>query len=161
MLDNVNLTKFRGALKYVILYSFSELGKAHGYELRQFIAKLFNLRYVPSNGILYPTLHELEKEGFLASRVEGRKKIYELTKKGTNYVDMNKQEIIKTIEKIKMVIDIMSRLSIDRLAEIIQMLWERNIILPNHVVEILNNKVLEIIEILNKQLESSSKNNSK
>ncbi|MEM4442401.1 MAG: PadR family transcriptional regulator [Ignisphaera sp.] len=158
MLDSITLVKIKGALKYVILYSIFELGRAHGYELRQYIAKLFNLKYVPSNGILYPTLHELEKEGFLISHNEGRKRVYELTSKGVDYVYTKKQEIYDTIGKIRTMFNIINRLNIDKLISVVQILWEKNVVIPNHVVEVLNKKVLEIIEILNTQLESNSKN---
>lgn len=157
MLESIGVARFRGTLKYVVLHSVFELGRAHGYELRQYIAKLFNLRYVPSNGILYPTLHELEKEGFLVSRNEGRKRVYELTSKGVEYVYANKHEIDNTIGKIRTMFDIVSRLNIDRLVEVIQKLWEKNVMIPNHVVDILNKKILEIVDILNSQLEPHSK----
>ncbi|MEM1541244.1 MAG: PadR family transcriptional regulator [Ignisphaera sp.] len=157
MFDSITLVKIRGALKYIVLYSIFELGRAHGYELRQYIAKLFNLKYVPSNGILYPTLHELEKEGFLISYSEGRKRVYELTSKGIDYIHVNKQEIHSTIGKIRTMFSIINRLNIDKLINVVQTLWEKNVIIPNHVVEALSKKVLEIIEILNTQLESNYK----
>lgn len=150
MVYEVTLARFKGVLKHIILYAVATLGNTYGYELRRYIAKMFNLHYIPSNGILYPTLHELEKEGLLASYISGRRRVYILTKKGLEYFVANKIEIENTIRKVDQFFKTMSQLDIDKLIDIIQSLWEKNIDLPQDVIDKLRVKIIEIIDILNR-----------
>ncbi|MEM1525511.1 MAG: PadR family transcriptional regulator [Ignisphaera sp.] len=150
--------KFRGILKHLILYTIMTLDKAHGYELRRFMADMFKLQYMPSNGVLYPLLHELENEGLLTSYTDGKRKVYTLTKRGIKYVELNKEEIEATVKKIKYAFELLSQLNMDKLINILQVMWAKNIVLPNHIVENLRVKITEILDILNNFLSSIDMN---
>jgi DNA-binding PadR family transcriptional regulator len=73
----------RGLEKPLILWLISQ-GPRHGYELIKEVKRLTGQKLKP--GVLYPTLYQLEGEGFLAGeRVKkGRRelKCYRLTEKG-------------------------------------------------------------------------------
>ncbi|MEM1644659.1 MAG: PadR family transcriptional regulator [Ignisphaera sp.] len=158
MLYSIAPIKLRGILKYLILYTIMSLGKAHGYELRKFIADMFKLQYMPSNGVLYPLLHELESEGLLTSYTDGKRKVYTLTERGIEYVKLNKEEIEITVKKIKYAFELLSQLNMDKLIDILQTMWAKGIVLPNHVVESLRVKIAEILNILNSFLSSTDMN---
>jgi DNA-binding PadR family transcriptional regulator len=65
----------------MVLTAFLD-GPAHGYEVIRRLQERTEGRWRPSAGSVYPTLQWLEEAGFLHGRVEGEKKIYELTKVG-------------------------------------------------------------------------------
>uniref|UniRef100_A0A7J3QCW2 PadR family transcriptional regulator n=1 Tax=Ignisphaera aggregans TaxID=334771 RepID=A0A7J3QCW2_9CREN len=144
------IINLKGLFKYLVLYSISILGKAHGYEIKKELSKLFNLNYIPSNGILYPTLHELEKEGLLKSHTNGRKKIYELTEKGLMVFHENEYNIRRTIEKINILIDVFNEIGIYRLISVIKDLWIKDIDVPHSIIHQIKVKVDEIIDLLQK-----------
>lgn len=59
--------------------------KMSGYDIMKKCEEL--LSYKPSAGTIYPVLSGLEKKGILKSKIEGRKKIYEMTSKGRKFMD--------------------------------------------------------------------------
>ena len=65
-----------------------------GYEI---LAKIHeNLGVLLSPGVLYPTLHEMEKKGLVRVEKVGRKKIFSITDKGVNW----HEEMLKASTKI-------------------------------------------------------------
>ena len=54
----------------------------HGYAIMKEIERLTTSDWRPSPGSIYPTLQELQNNGLLSSRPEGRKQIYEITPRG-------------------------------------------------------------------------------
>jgi len=76
----------RGDLKFVILRLISEK-PMHGYEVMQALEEESRGCYKPSPGSVYPTLQMLEDEGYVRSREEGGKKIYEITDAGREYLE--------------------------------------------------------------------------
>ena len=73
----------RGILKFVILKFLAESGR-HGYDLmRLFAEKGWR---PPRPGSVYPILNALEEEGFLVSRTEGERRVYEITEKGRQHL---------------------------------------------------------------------------
>ena len=60
-----------------------------GYKIKKFIANTYGIKI--RHSILYPTLNELEKKGFLESQKQtktGRaRKIYKVTEKGKKYIE--------------------------------------------------------------------------
>ncbi|MBW1802296.1 MAG: helix-turn-helix transcriptional regulator [Deltaproteobacteria bacterium] len=71
----------RGETRYLILDTLAEKGR-HGYDIMQSIQEKTGGLYRPSPGTVYPTLQMLEDLKFISSRVEGNRKIYELTATG-------------------------------------------------------------------------------
>lgn len=71
----------RGMLRYLLLDALQH-GPKHGYEIIKWLEEQSYGRYVPSAGIVYPTLQLLEDQGLiLAERVE-EKSSYRLTETG-------------------------------------------------------------------------------
>lgn len=73
----------RGILKFVILKFLAE-SERHGYDLmRLFAEKGWR---PPRPGSVYPILNALEEEGFVTSRTEGERRVYEITEKGRRHL---------------------------------------------------------------------------
>lgn len=73
----------RGILKFVVLKFLAESGR-HGYDLmRLFAEKGWR---PPRPGSIYPILNALEEEGFVTSRTEGERRVYEITEKGRRHL---------------------------------------------------------------------------
>jgi len=146
----------RGFFKDLVLYTVAKLGKAHGYAIKKFVKQLVKV-YVPSSGILYPTLHELEKEGLLKSFTEKNRKIYILTEKGSEYIKNRLEDIEKTIRKIDRAIEILSYVGLKDLFNIIKEIWDQGIEPPQEVLETIKTKISEIISILTNLLSTSER----
>lgn len=74
----------RGILKFVILKFLAESDR-HGYDLmRLFAQKGWR---PPRPGSIYPILNGLEEEGFVRSRAEGERRVYEITEKGRRHLE--------------------------------------------------------------------------
>jgi DNA-binding PadR family transcriptional regulator len=79
----------RGILKYVILKFLAE-SERHGYDLmRLFAEKGWR---PPRPGSIYPILNALEEEGFVRSRAEGDRRVYEITEKGRRHLSEHTSE---------------------------------------------------------------------
>lgn len=55
----------KGTLKTIILKLLKEQGKMYGYEITHRVKELTQNKIQITEGALYPTLHALEKKGFL------------------------------------------------------------------------------------------------
>jgi DNA-binding PadR family transcriptional regulator len=71
----------RGALRGVLLDLLREAPK-HGYELIRCFEERTQGRYVPSPGVLYPTLQLLEDQALVTSEPEGGRRVYRITEAG-------------------------------------------------------------------------------
>lgn len=75
----------KGALPLLILHVLS-YGDRHGYEINMLICSLSDGELCYKEGTLYPTLHQLEKDGFVSSyRDENdgrRRRYYTITQDG-------------------------------------------------------------------------------
>ncbi|MCI4437650.1 MAG: PadR family transcriptional regulator [Ignisphaera sp.] len=147
--------RIRGLLRDLVLYSIAKLGKAHGYAIRSFLSEALKI-YVPSSGVLYPTLHELEEQGFVKSFVEGRRKVYTLTEKGSEYISSRISEIEKTVARIRRAVEIAEYIGLKELLEILKELWELGIEPPKNVIDAVRDRVREINSILRAVLKSSN-----
>jgi DNA-binding PadR family transcriptional regulator len=58
----------------------------HGYEIIKALEELSRGFYVPSPGIVYPSLTYLEEAGYAAVEAEGARKLYRLTEAGGSYL---------------------------------------------------------------------------
>jgi DNA-binding PadR family transcriptional regulator len=89
-----------GELRLVIL-SFIAEKPSHGYEIIKGIEEKMGGVYVPSPGVVYPTLSMLEDEGFATVNAEGGKKLYTITDAGRTEVKANKARIEELLGRIR------------------------------------------------------------
>jgi DNA-binding PadR family transcriptional regulator len=71
--------KSRGA--FLVLLALADAPK-HGYEIATHLEERTDGFFRLSFGALYPILHQLEKEGHVTGKWEGRRKMYALTAAG-------------------------------------------------------------------------------
>ena len=69
----------RGYLSFTIMWILRKK-EMYGQELADELERMRGTK--PNSGTLYPALKELERQGTVETRKEGRKKIYKLTKTG-------------------------------------------------------------------------------
>lgn len=86
----------KGTLPLLILYTLS-LGAKHGYAITKALREQSDGILAFTEGTLYPTLHDLEKRGFIDSHkdtvVQGRtRKTYQLTASGLRELDKQRDE---------------------------------------------------------------------
>src|ERR1700761_4614885 len=79
----------QGYLRLVILALLAEQPR-HGYEIIKEIEERLGGAYVPSPGVVYPTLTWLEELGYAAVAAEGAKKLYTATPEGLAYLEQNR-----------------------------------------------------------------------
>ena len=83
----------QGDLRLVILALLAEQPR-HGYELIKAIEERLGGAYVPSPGVVYPTLTWLEELGYAALAEDaGAKKLYSATAEGLAYLEQNKSQV--------------------------------------------------------------------
>lgn len=82
-----------GELRLVLLKLIADEPR-HGYELIRAIEELTGGRYVPSPGMVYPTLTLLDEMGHIAeTRSEGARKAFAVTPDGTTHLVERKAEV--------------------------------------------------------------------
>ncbi len=138
----------KGILRDIILYTIYRLGETHGYAIKNYINRLLGI-YTPSSGVLYPTLRELERKGLITSTWRDRRRVYMLTKIGHDYITSRLEQINNVICKVEKAVNIMINIGLLDLLKVIRECWERNIEIPQEVLEFIKTRVKEIIEILN------------
>jgi DNA-binding PadR family transcriptional regulator len=82
----------RGDVKFLILTVLQE-GPKHGYEIIKEIEKRSAGAYAPSAGTVYPTLQMLEDMGYVRSRQQDERRIYEITEGGRAYLAGNQEAV--------------------------------------------------------------------
>jgi DNA-binding PadR family transcriptional regulator len=83
----------QGDLRLVIMALLAEQPR-HGYELIKEIEERLGGAYVPSPGVVYPTLTWLEELGYAAlAEGEGSKKLYSATPEGLDYLEKNRGQV--------------------------------------------------------------------
>jgi DNA-binding PadR family transcriptional regulator len=90
----------RGDLKFVILRLISEK-PMHGYEVMQALEDESCGCYRASPGSVYPTLQMLEAEGYVRSREESGKKVYQITDEGRAYLDDHGDVVDEIFHRIR------------------------------------------------------------
>jgi DNA-binding PadR family transcriptional regulator len=90
----------RGDLKFVILRLVLDK-PMHGYEVMQALEEESCGWYQASPGSVYPTLQMLEDEGFVTSKEEKGKKVYEITDAGREYLDEHGDIVEEIFDRIK------------------------------------------------------------
>lgn len=83
----------QGDLRLVILAMLAQQ-PSHGYELIKRIEERLGGAYVPSPGVVYPTLTLLEEMGYATLQSsEGPKKLYAATPEGLAYLEQNQASV--------------------------------------------------------------------
>jgi len=80
------------------LYSRSKCAFFSGYDIIKFLQKSY--RFLPSVGTVYSCLYQMERNGLLKSRQNGRKRIYRLTQHGEDVaraIQDGKERIVSSI----------------------------------------------------------------
>lgn len=82
-----SLAVLKGTLEYLVLKTLSTGEALHGFEILEFIGDATDQALLVEEGALYPTLHRLEKRGWLdgewgVSSKGRRAKYYRLTDRG-------------------------------------------------------------------------------
>ena len=90
----------QGELRFVILSFIAEM-PSHGYEIMKGIAEQMGGAYAPSAGVIYPTLSQLEDEGYATVVAEGGKKLYTITEAGRKELEANKERIDGLLKRIR------------------------------------------------------------
>ena len=144
--------KMRGIFKYLVLYVLRDR-PLHGYGIMKSISELLGIGYVPSSGVLYPTLRLLEREGLVEVRTEGRRKVYALTPKGMELIERERRRVEEFVEKVRRANEVAKAVGLDRLYELARELWERGIEPSSEDLEEIKKHVRAIIEILERCLE--------
>lgn len=90
-----------GDLRLIALVLLAESPR-HGYDIIKAIEEKSSGIYVPSPGVVYPTLTYLEEVGYAVSTSEGNKKVYAITDAGRAYLEENRdlaEMVVNGIEK--------------------------------------------------------------
>jgi DNA-binding PadR family transcriptional regulator len=72
----------------------------HGYELIKLLETRSNGFYIPSPGMIYPALTDLEQGGYAAAVAAGNRRSYSLTPAGRAYLETNRDRIDVMLAKL-------------------------------------------------------------
>jgi DNA-binding PadR family transcriptional regulator len=86
-------------LQIVILALLGEKPR-HGYEIIKAVEERSSGLYTPSPGMIYPALTYLEEASLAVSKVEGTKKLFNLTDEGTNFLKENQKRADEILEQL-------------------------------------------------------------
>ena len=146
--------RIRGMFRYLVLYALRE-GPAHGYAIMKKISEIVGMDYVPSSGVLYPTLHALEREGFVKSFMDGRRRVYELTDKGRAELEAKIGEIERFVRSVKKVHAIAKRMGLSRIMRLAAFIVEHDIEVPPQIIEEIERRVKEIEALLKQAISAA------
>lgn len=93
----------------LLVLSLLKKEKMYGYQIIQTLAEKSEQAFIMQEGTLYPILHSLEKQGMVKTEKQTTennrvRKYYEITKKGSKYLDEKTKEWIYYIQKVNQVI---------------------------------------------------------
>ncbi len=89
----------QGDLRLVVL-ALIEKEPRHGYEIIKHIEDLTYGFYVPSPGVVYPTLTYLEEAGYVTAEADGNKKRYVITDEGRKHLDENRSFAATILDRL-------------------------------------------------------------
>ncbi|WP_200552303.1 PadR family transcriptional regulator [Kosakonia sp. LAM2021] len=90
-----------GELRLVILHLLSQ-NASHGYELIKAIEALTQGNYIPSPGVIYPTLDFLQAQQLITvGNEENGRRMIAITQQGTQWLAENTQSLTQIEERIK------------------------------------------------------------
>lgn len=84
----------------LVLLALLEKRPSHGYELIKSLEELSDGYYIPSPGMVYPSLTYLEEIGFLSVEPDGVKKRYRLSSTGLDHLNQNRSEAKWTLDNL-------------------------------------------------------------
>jgi DNA-binding PadR family transcriptional regulator len=85
----------KGDFKYVVLDLLREQ-PSHGYEIIRRLEERFQGHYVPSAGVVYPTLQMLEDLGYVTASQQEGKKVYTITAQGLGFLEEQRPAVEET-----------------------------------------------------------------
>ena len=98
-----------GELRLVLLKLIADEPR-HGYELIRAIEELTGGSYVPSPGMVYPTLTMLDEMGHIAEvKSEGARKAFAVTDEGTAHLAEKKEEVEALFARLAELADLRER----------------------------------------------------
>ncbi|MBI4283638.1 MAG: PadR family transcriptional regulator [Chloroflexi bacterium] len=80
----------RGAFKYILLQHIKDK-PSYGYEIIQALRERFHSFYIPSPGIVYPTLQMLTEMGYVTANEQEGKRVYTITDEGLKFLNEQKE----------------------------------------------------------------------
>jgi len=100
---------FQGTLDLLVLKTLSRNGAMHGFAIVRFIQQISKDALRVEEGSLYPALHRLELEGWLAAEwghaeTGHRAKYYKLTARGKKQLEAEESRWLRMVEAIGLVL---------------------------------------------------------
>jgi DNA-binding PadR family transcriptional regulator len=89
-----------GDLKLITLALMSETPR-HGYDIIKALEDVSSGFYVPSPGVVYPTLTFLEEAGYAVSAAEGNKKVFSITEGGRAHLEENRETVERVLDHLE------------------------------------------------------------
>ena len=115
-----------GDLRIMVMMQLKN-GPKTGYDLMARIKQVTG-SWKPSSGSMYPLLGELKGKGFVTERVQGRKKLIALTKKGKGYIKeltSQKQRLLEKLsESISVIEAVCGKEHVEMVREVISSIHE-------------------------------------
>ena len=100
----------KGTLKTIVLKLLASNKQMYGYEITQTVKELTKDRIMITEGALYPTLHALEADGLVNTRLEyiGRRvrKYYSLSPEGRTVTKEKVKELAAFMKTMHILLDI-------------------------------------------------------
>lgn len=90
----------QGDFKYILLDLLKDK-PSHGYEIIRALEERFHGFYVPSAGIVYPTLQLFEDMGYVSLTERDGKKVYTITDEGRKFLEDHEEVIGKIKDQMK------------------------------------------------------------
>lgn len=90
----------RGDVKLLLLAALED-GARHGYELMKAVEQLSGGRYVPSAGVVYPTLKLYAEQGLLKVEQGADRRRYALTAAGRKHLQQRKEALASALKRLK------------------------------------------------------------
>lgn len=90
----------RGDVKLLLLAALEE-GPRHGYELMKAVEQLSGGRYVPSAGVVYPTLKVYAEQGVLKVEQTADRRQYALTAAGKKYLGQRREALSSALKRLR------------------------------------------------------------
>jgi DNA-binding PadR family transcriptional regulator/nitroreductase len=95
--------KLSSADLQIVLLALLAKSDAHGYELIKSLDEISSGFYVPSPGMIYPSLTYLVEIGFADVHAEGNKKKYRLNEAGAKFLDENRQTAHRILDDFALI----------------------------------------------------------
>ncbi len=146
-MKEMKLITVKGLFRYLVLYVLKEK-PLHGYGIMKRIEELLQFDYIPSPGIVYPTLQLLEDMGYIESEYVGRRKVYRLTSEGERLLNENIDEVEEFIAKAKYFRNLAKEIGLDDLVDILRYLIMNITRVPPEVKKKLRAHIQEIVNTL-------------